>query len=247
MDVTILSSHSAEDGRIQINYSTFICVSVYAPNNEGAKINFIDNLKNFVSYYANTTDNIIIDGDFISCLNKNDRYPPIDRVSKSTDTLNFYLQQLTLKDCWQVCNPNINGFYFDKKSKTYSRLDYFLVSEKSVKSICVTQPVKNPDVIDHNAIKLVVEYQNSKTGPGYWKLNNQILEDSVFVDNINNIIENVTQDFATLKSHQLVWELLKIRIKEFSMHYFVLVKRIRNSLITSTKKFNFLRPNVIII
>ena len=81
-----------------------LCVSVYARNNKGAKINFMDNLENFISSYASTTDNILIGGDFNACLNKNDRYPPIDKISKNTEALNSFLQQLMLKDCWQVSN-----------------------------------------------------------------------------------------------------------------------------------------------
>ena len=85
--------------------------------------------------------------------------------------------------------------------------------------ITLTQPVKNPGVIDHNALKLAFHFKTSNKGPGYWKLNNQILSDPVFVDNINGIIEDVSDKYNNLKSYQLLWEFLKVRIKEFATNY----------------------------
>ena len=236
MEHKILSKYASEDGRIilanvQIKDAIFSYVSVYAPNNEEAKINFINNLKNIISSHSSNMDNLIIGGDFNCCLSENDRYPPNKKQSKSDDALKSFLKQCNLNDCWKYSNSNLDGYtYYDKKTKTYSRLDYFFASEKLIKDILnstITQPVKNPGVIDHNAIKLVIKCRDSNKGPGYWKLNNKILADPIYTDNINKIIENVSKDFNILKSHQLIWELLKMKIKEYTMHYCKMTDRNR--------------------
>ena len=55
-----------------------------------------------------------------------------NNLSKSDVELNTLLKTCKLKGCWHFCNPDINDYtYYDKKSKTHSRLDYFFMSEKS--------------------------------------------------------------------------------------------------------------------
>ena len=250
----ILSKYSSDDGRIllvnvQINNTILSCVSVYAPNNEDAKLNFMHSLKSFIFSHSSNTDNILIGGDFNSCLGESDRYPPKNKLSKSDLALNSLLKACKLKDCWQFSNPDLNGYtYYDKKSKTHSRLDYFLMSEKSVLCVLdttITQPVKNPGVVDHNALKLVLELQSSKKGPGYWKLNNNILTNTDFIEDINSIIENVSGEYMVYKSHQLIWELLKVRIKEFMMQYCKAnAMKVKTALIENQKQLDEINQSI---
>ena len=105
---------------------------------------------------------------------------------------------------------------------SYSRLDYILATKDItdiVKEISVTQLVKNSNVCDHNAVRAVLLLNKPTKGPGYWKLNNNILHDISYVSTISEIIENANKDFESLKSHQLVWQMLKVRIKEFSIKF----------------------------
>ena len=60
---------------------------------------------------------------------------------------------------------------------------------------------------------------NPTKGPGYGKLNNNIPHDISYVSTISEIIEYANKDFESIKSHQLIWEMLKVRIKEFSIKF----------------------------
>ena len=69
-------------------------------------------------------------GDFNACLKKTDRSPESAKMDKS-DAFEYMLKHTLLKDTWQISKSSSPGFtYFDKKSRSYSRIDYILVSEK---------------------------------------------------------------------------------------------------------------------
>ena len=157
------------------------------------------------------------------CLHGSDRFPTARKVDKSVDLFEKLLLKCKLKDSWLLTNPNTPGYtYYDKKSNSYSRIDYILISQDmtyELQNNAVTQPIKNPGVIDHSALKISFKINLHKKGPGYWKLNNSILNDKEYNDRVKEIIAETSQEYQYLKSYQLIWELAKINIKDFSMSY----------------------------
>ena len=79
--------------------------------------------------------------------------------------------------------------------------------------------MKNLNVCDYNAVRAVLSLNKSTKGPGYWKLNNSLLHGISYVSTVSEIIENASKDFESFKSHQLVWEILKVHIKKFSIKF----------------------------
>ena len=70
---------------------------------------------------------------------------------------------------------------------------------------------------DHRCVFIKISTAGNKRGKGNWKLNNSLLEDITYVNRMNTLID----DFITEKNHingnkQMIWNLLKNRIKEFS-------------------------------
>ena len=177
--------------------------------------------KIFISYSENP-DSAIFAGDFNSTLSLLDRSSQ-NSLKKGDVDFKKFLNICNLNDVWRFHYKSEQGFtYYDKKNMSYSRLDYILATKDItdiVKEISVTQPVKNSNVCDHNAARAVLSLNKPTKGPGYWKLNNSILQDISYVSTISEIIENANKDFESLKSHQLVWEMLKVRIKEFSIKF----------------------------
>ena len=167
----VLNSFSSNDGRIlllsvQINDDIVTLVSTYAPNIEIEKIEFYLKLQNFIKSNSDNIQNLIVAGDFIACLKKTDRSPESAKLDKSDVTFEYMLKHTLLKDTWQIGKSSSPGFtYFDKKSRSYSRIDYILVSEKllyDLNNVCITQPVKNTNVIDHMALKATYNCYTSK-------------------------------------------------------------------------------------
>ena len=131
----VLNSFSSNDGRIllvnvQINDDIVTLVLAYAPNIEIEKIEFYLKLQIFIKSNSDNIHNLIVAGDFNACLKKTDRSPESAKMDKS-DAFEYMLKHTLLKDTWQISKSSSPGFtYFDKKSRSYSRIDYILVSEK---------------------------------------------------------------------------------------------------------------------
>ena len=73
VDIKILNIHYCTTGRyILINFEfkcrVFSVVSLYAPNVEGERIIFFNELNNIIEEHAISKDNLIIGGDFNCCL-----------------------------------------------------------------------------------------------------------------------------------------------------------------------------------
>ena len=82
----------------------------------------------------------------------------------------------------------------------------------------------------------------NKRGLGYCKINNSVLSDEQYRNGVNRIIENTCIEYEKIKSHQLIWEILKVHIKEYTIQYCI-NKRKQNKIIindvqTELNKFN---------
>ena len=101
-------------------------------------------------------------------------------------------------------------------------LDYIFFSSNiqfEIKNLAITQPVKNPDVVDHSALKLNFKTDCGEKGPDYWKINNSVLNEPQYIRVINNAIRNTINDCKSLNSKQLTWEMVKLNIKECKISY----------------------------
>ena len=80
---------------------------------------------------------------------------------------------------------------------------------------------------DHSAVVSCFNIDSEPRGQGYWKLNVSILEDSEFKEGISCIIRDAISEYEGVSS-MLVWELIKLRVREFSIKYSQLKHRKRN-------------------
>ena len=72
---------------------------------------------------------------------------------------------------------------------------------------------------DHRGCSVLVKFAEIERGPGYWKFNHSLLKDSIFVNQMNTIIDNHTAGLDSKSDNQLEWELLKVKIKDFTWNY----------------------------
>ena len=224
LNFVVKNEHSSIDGRrLLINGSlenedvSLSCI--YAPNNINDRKLFFNRLKRWLNLYAQNKSNLIIGGDFNCCLNEKDRVPNTHLNDKSRKTFHDFINQIGLKDTWNVINPQKPGYtYIDKRTGTKSRLDYIFTG----KHINLTR-IKNiicPIVPDHNALCLVISRRKQKKGPGYWKMNASLIKDpdfkNIMISTINETIDYYqNQDI----SKQLVWEMMKINIKSQTIKF----------------------------
>ncbi|KAK3090919.1 hypothetical protein FSP39_015721 [Pinctada imbricata] len=174
----------------------------------------------------------IIGGDWNDTLQKTDR-----KTKRSKIVINSNLRKLKnenkLVDPWLVMNKNNQQYTWRRKHNPNeaSRIDFFLIHSD-------LQPkIKKADIrpvpiqyTDHQAVSLFIDIQIVKRGPGYWKLNNNLLKDTEYQNIIENLIEKYTDKMNVLDSNiQLLWEKLKIEIKENSIRYGILKAKNRKN------------------
>ena len=233
LEFDLINVHKTEDGRMilinmKIEDKNMTLINIYAPNDQANRKAFFNKVYKWGTQYALNKDEIIIGGDF-NCVES----PKLDRNESSsyvTDTsLKSYIslkEKLKLFDIWRVMQP-------DKKQYTYlekSRLDKFLITQEcsnfTQKTKIFTAGIRS----DHKCISIELNLSNTKRGPGRWKLNTSILNDTTYKTELPKVIQQVKQNFKFL-SKQMIWEVCKIKIKEFTIAYCTKKQRIKKNLI----------------
>ena len=224
----VINEHHDIDGRkllvnIVINDEYYTFVNVYCPNQASFRVQFLKKLTKWINKNALSKQNIIIGGDF------NCAETVIDRNNLSTDRSSKHFTgfrlSLDLVDAWRYRNVHSRNFtYIEPGTRGYkSRIDYLMTSEYLREKVnqCLICQLPAPD---HKAVILDIDMSHNKRGLGYWKLNTDILDEDAYKDGIIHIYEETMLEYREV-SKQLIWELCKIRIKEFSIKYCVERKR----------------------
>ncbi len=62
---------------------------------------------------------------------------------------------------------------------------------------------------------------NLSRGKGFWKFNTSLLNDTLYVEKIKEIIQKYKLEYNTLTNKGLVWELIKMEIRSYTLPYCV--------------------------
>ena len=229
----VINVHRDNEGRkvlvnVKIHDEYYSLVSVYCPNTEKMRVEFIKKLQKWTIEKCLNTENIILGGDLNCTLSDKDRLNKC-KSDKSTKHLKKFMKVKGLSDVWREQNTDVNEFtYIDPSNRGYdSRIDYVLVSLNLVSAITLCKIIQSP-APDHKAIVMNVQLCDSKRGPGYWKLNTDILKEEAYITGIKEIVSQTSEDYKDI-SKKLLWELCKIRIKEFSITYSINRRKLHKS------------------
>ena len=119
-------------------------------------------------------DEFIIGGDFNTVLE-----PDVDKIggisithAKSRETIKTAMDSFDLNDIWNIIQCSLLGIH--QANLIYSQLDYFLVSNSVVNSVC------NCTIIpgfksDHSIVTINSHLTPEQRGPGYFKINHRLL------------------------------------------------------------------------
>ena len=219
----IIDIHKGDDGRIlainvEINGSTYLIINVYGPNDVKQRVQFLSNVDDLITNYGINNSNIIMGGDF-NCVNES-----IDRVSQvidnSTDKLIKLKSRFNLIDIWRKLNPDkICHTYIDPSERnSNSRIDFFLCS-KTILSGVEGSTIRCAPTPDHKAVDIQVNLSNKVRGKGYWKMNVSLLDDKNYLDDMTALILETFEEYDSYLDSVTLWEFMKLRIKEFTIHY----------------------------
>lgn len=231
----IINTHKDREGRlllinVKINDNIYTIVNVYAPNDRKQRNTFYKQVKTFILNHS--LGSIIIGGDWNEIQHTDDRLSK--KIPKEpVNNLKLLIKELKLSDPWKLKNPKKKQFTWKRKNSgnEASRIDYFLIQKEVIDKI-ITSDIR-PVLIkytDHQAVSLIIDIKPIARGPGYWKLNNSLLNDSeyqnIIIKTINKHTKMKINDQLTA---QTIWDLCKIEIREKSIHFGKKKKNLRKN------------------
>ena len=164
----------------EIQSQKLILANIYAPNVDDQ--DFFFDLERKLQAAGDQA--VVLGGDFNLLMD-----PALDqsgavlrRVPKSSMILKNICKSLGLIDIWRIINPSGRDYtYFSPVHKTYSRIDFFLIS-KALTSSTVGCEIGNILISDHAWVGLDLLPQSERRKSYRWRLNSSLLQDPVKVE-----------------------------------------------------------------
>jgi len=223
LKVNIIGNHASEDGRLllvnaEIDSLQCSLLSVYAPNSQSKRKAFFVKMRKWINKYA-MFENKIVAGDTNCSLRDIDRSPQTHLNDKSRTTLKGVLNSCNLFDVWNYKNVDNPGYTFeDRNSGTKSRLDYVFVDGNMLYNVKEIGLCKCPFVPDHLTVYMHYMKSECERGGGYWKMNSSILKNEDFRLKMVEEVKKTEEEYKDL-APKVIWELIKIKIKQVSIQY----------------------------
>ena len=121
---------------------------------------------------------------------------------------------------WRVQHPNLSQYTWHNNSlKVQCRLDYWLVS-KDLSALVTNSGITTSTLSDHSAITFSLQSKEYvQRGPGFWKINNSVLNDDKFVRDLSSKIPEFKRKYNYLEDRGLYWDMLKMEVRGFCVQY----------------------------
>ena len=85
---------------------------------------------------------------------------------------------------------------------------------------CEETIIKTAIRTDHSAIIISFNSLDEQArGPSYWKFNSSLIDDENYVIAINQKIPEWLGEFKEVIDKRVLWDLIKYRVRQFTMHY----------------------------
>ena len=184
-------------------------LNIYAPNNDDAFF-----FEEITSTLNDCPENVLIVGDFNLVLNADmDRQgaSQYNYHPKAFKVLSECIASLDLVDIWRLRNPGLRRYTW-RRNKQASRIDFFLISFALVGTVSQTK-ILDRFRSDHALITLQLTTSESPRGRGYWKLNQQLLNDCKFIENTKSFISMFFENNVGTADPHMVWDAFKCVIR----------------------------------
>ena len=121
---------------------------------------------------------------------------------------------------WRTRNPDRKLFSWKQKNPLVQRrLDFWLISDVCQDEV-EERNIKTAIRTDHSAITISFNSLDERTrGPSYWKFNSSLVDDENYVLAINQKIPEWLGEFEEVIDKRVLWDLIKYRVRQFTMHY----------------------------
>ena len=222
--LTLVSFSSDEAGRFALcefrfEDKLFCVVSLYAPNHNPARDQFLDQVSSWVDPVVPT----VICGDFNTVLDHSlDRTGSVvsDTSRESTSILYRLFDDCCVIDIWRYLHPSSSGYtWMHPDCSVFSRIDLVGCPYVWVPSVSSCEIVPCP-FSDHCAVLLCVTVPDVvPLGPGLCKLNTSILDELDYVRQIEDLWSRWRDQKERFPSFAKLWGAGKSHIKGLSINY----------------------------
>ena len=232
--------------KLCISGSIFTFVNMYCPNVVNDRVAFLNQCITWINNHCVDKSKLIVGGDF-NCV-----YENVDRTSKVLDKSSVcfkqFMNEMNLIDSWRIKHDgDIDFTYIDPSHRGLnSRIDYILIplSMQQYLMKCDHRLAPTPD---HKAVTALIKSASNPSGKGYWKLNVSILDENDYVIGDKSVIDKTITDYDNDLCKSKLWELIKIRIKEFSIKYCqIRSKKRKDEMLTLENKINLIDSSIAI-
>ena len=222
--LSLVDFSSDDDGRFVscefcLQDKSFRVVSLYAPNRNPARDQFLEQVSTWVDPSVPT----VLCGDFNTVFDRSlDRAGSnaSDTSRESSSTLSHLFDACCVIDTWRYFHPSSSGFtWMSSDGSVSSRIDLIGCPYVWVPSVSSCDILPCP-YSDHCAVLLRVTVPDVvPPGPGLWKLNISILEEEEYVRQVGEFWSNWRGRKSQFPSLNKWWEEGKSRIKGLSIRY----------------------------
>ena len=170
------------------------------------------------SYDVNV-DNLIICGDINAVLDqKLDNIASRNHSEKTVNIFNKFVTDLKVNVFRRYQHGEQKSFTWSRQNPFIAcRPDYILVSEPLLQK-CNKSEIQTYPNTDHKIVNLILDFESTELGPGYWKLNNNHLFDKEFKTCIRAVIRDTIKKYKEIND-QLLWEICKSNIKQAAIEF----------------------------
>ena len=167
-------------------------------------------------------------------------------VKNSVKSLEDIILKYDLTDIWRVRNPTKKRFTWRQKIPLIQRrLDFWLISDS------LQDDTNKTDIItaiktDHSAITLDIDrISDTCHGPSFWKFNNSLLDDEVYLKLITDRIPFWLTEISYHQDVRVQWDWIKYNIrKETIQHSKVKARQRRERMIMIENKLKLAEEKV---
>ena len=127
------------------------------------------------------------------------------------------LAKLDIHNVWRTNHPDRKEYTWSKPTPfTARRIDYIFCDTSLTKiTNTSTEGFSHPD---HKLVKVKINMNSFRRGPGYWKFNSLLLSEADFVVEANNFSDAHLSEYQN-DNPEITWEMLKAKFKFFCIEY----------------------------
>ena len=202
---------------IKVEDDSLFIINAYGPNIKREKPAFFQQVNQEIDKLENKK--YILNGDFNTVVDNE-----LDIISggkhdiKDVELFKTFRENNDLIDLWRFTHGDTKEYTWAKRTPFIARrLDYIFVPEEMIDK-CAECEIVSVAQSDHRLLKTKLRLTPVQRGPSYWKFNENLLHDTIFVESMNELLENYNNEYNNLDK-QIKWDYCKIKIREFCIAY----------------------------